>query len=114
MLDVLKLFVERRDAPVKEIHFEGDIGAPRYVTVSQEQMQQAVDQFLGPRTPRAREAAAPVNEPRTAAAVAAAAATAAAATSREPALIDSAAFGRGARGGLRRQGATSRSTPRRS
>jgi polyisoprenyl-teichoic acid--peptidoglycan teichoic acid transferase len=46
MLDVLKLFLSVADAPVKEIHFEGNIG-PSYITFSQEQMQKAVDQFLG-------------------------------------------------------------------
>jgi LCP family protein required for cell wall assembly len=46
MLDVLKLFLSVADAPVKEIHFEGNIG-PSYITFSQEQMQAAVRQFLG-------------------------------------------------------------------
>ena len=46
MLDVLKLFLSVADAPVKEIHFEGNIG-PSYITFSQEQMEQAVEQFLG-------------------------------------------------------------------
>ena len=46
MLDVLKLFLSVADAPVREIHFEGNIG-PSYITFSQEQMQKAVDQFLG-------------------------------------------------------------------
>jgi polyisoprenyl-teichoic acid--peptidoglycan teichoic acid transferase len=46
MLEVLKLFLSVADAPVKEIHFEGNIG-PSYVTFSQDQMEAAVNQFLG-------------------------------------------------------------------
>jgi LCP family protein required for cell wall assembly len=46
MLDVLKLFLSVADAPIKEIHFEGNIG-PSYVTFSQDQMKAAVNQFLG-------------------------------------------------------------------
>jgi polyisoprenyl-teichoic acid--peptidoglycan teichoic acid transferase len=46
MLQILKLFLDAHDAPVKEIHFEGNVG-PSYITFSQEQMQGAVDQFLG-------------------------------------------------------------------
>jgi polyisoprenyl-teichoic acid--peptidoglycan teichoic acid transferase len=46
MLQILKLFLDAHDAPVKEIHFEGNVG-PSYITFSQEQMQEAVRQFLG-------------------------------------------------------------------
>jgi LCP family protein required for cell wall assembly len=46
MLQILKLFLDAHDAPVKEIHFEGNLG-PSYITFSQEQMKAAVDQFLG-------------------------------------------------------------------
>jgi polyisoprenyl-teichoic acid--peptidoglycan teichoic acid transferase len=46
MLEVLKLFLSVADAPVKEIHFEGNVG-PSYVTFSQDQMEAAVNQFLG-------------------------------------------------------------------
>jgi LCP family protein required for cell wall assembly len=46
MLEVFKLFLSVADAPVKEVHFEGNVG-PSYITFSQEQMKQAVDQFLG-------------------------------------------------------------------
>jgi LCP family protein required for cell wall assembly len=46
MLEVFKLFLSVADAPVREIHFEGNVG-PSYITFSQEQMSQAVDQFLG-------------------------------------------------------------------
>jgi LCP family protein required for cell wall assembly len=46
MLEVFKLFLSVADAPVREIHFEGNVG-PSYITFSQEQMEQAVDQFLG-------------------------------------------------------------------
>ena len=54
LLDVLKLFIEARNAPVKEIHFEGTLG-PSFVTATQEQIDTAVDQFLGIQdTPGAR------------------------------------------------------------
>jgi LCP family protein required for cell wall assembly len=46
MLEVFKLFLSVADAPVREIHFEGNVG-PSYITFSQEQMKQAIDQFLG-------------------------------------------------------------------
>ena len=44
--DVIKLFLVSADAPVKQIHFEGDLGTS-YVTASSEQIEQARDQFLG-------------------------------------------------------------------
>jgi LCP family protein required for cell wall assembly len=46
MLQVIKLFVASRDAPIKEVHFEGKIG-PSYVTATQAQIQSAVRKFLG-------------------------------------------------------------------
>ncbi|MGH2989310.1 MAG: LCP family protein [Solirubrobacterales bacterium] len=46
MLDVLKTFLGAADAPVKQIHFQGELGES-YVTASNEQIQKAVDQFLG-------------------------------------------------------------------
>jgi LCP family protein required for cell wall assembly len=46
MLQVLKLFIEARNAPVKEVHFQGHIGKS-YVTASPAQIQRAVNQFLG-------------------------------------------------------------------
>jgi LCP family protein required for cell wall assembly len=46
MLEVLKLFVEMRNTPVKQVHFEGNIG-PSYVTASSSEIHKAVDQFLG-------------------------------------------------------------------
>jgi LCP family protein required for cell wall assembly len=46
MIQVLKLFIEARDAPVKEIHFEGHLG-PSFVTATPGQIDKAVDQFLG-------------------------------------------------------------------
>ena len=57
MLDTLKLFIELRDAPVRRIEFQGDIGGPdsAYVTASDEQIKTAVRQFLG-------EAAAPAEK----------------------------------------------------
>ena len=49
MLDTLKLFIELRDAPVRRIEFQGDIGdaTSAYVTASDEQIKTAVKQFLG-------------------------------------------------------------------
>jgi polyisoprenyl-teichoic acid--peptidoglycan teichoic acid transferase len=49
MLDVLKLFIELRDAPVRRIEFQGNLGGPEaaYVTASNEQIETAVRQFLG-------------------------------------------------------------------
>jgi LCP family protein required for cell wall assembly len=46
MLGVLKLFLDARDKPVKEVHFEGHLG-PSFVTATPEQLQTAVRQFLG-------------------------------------------------------------------
>ncbi len=46
MLEVLKLFIEARDAEVKEIHFEGNLGLS-FVTASRQQIQKAVNEFLG-------------------------------------------------------------------
>jgi LCP family protein required for cell wall assembly len=46
MLDVLKTFLGAADAPVKQIHFQGTLGET-YVTASNEQIQKAVEQFLG-------------------------------------------------------------------
>jgi len=60
MLQVLKLFVEARDAQLKEVHFEGTLG-PSFVTTTPDQIEKAVNQFLGIEdTPGARgESAAP-------------------------------------------------------
>ncbi len=60
MLDTLKLFVELRDAPIRRIEFQGDIGGPEsaYVTASSEQIKAAVQQFLGEK-PAPTEQAAP-------------------------------------------------------
>jgi hypothetical protein len=46
MLQILKLFVEARDAELKEVHFEGTLG-PSFVTATQDQIDKAVAQFLG-------------------------------------------------------------------
>jgi LCP family protein required for cell wall assembly len=46
MLQVLKLFFDLRGAQIKEIHFEGHLG-PSYVTASHDEIQTAVNQFLG-------------------------------------------------------------------
>jgi polyisoprenyl-teichoic acid--peptidoglycan teichoic acid transferase len=46
MISVLKTFLAAADAPVKQVHFEGQLG-PTYVTASNEQITKAVEQFLG-------------------------------------------------------------------
>jgi len=46
LLQVLKLFVASRNAPIKEIHFPALLH-PSYVTASKPAIQQAVDQFRG-------------------------------------------------------------------
>ena len=46
MLQVLKLFFDLRGAQIKEIHFEGHLG-PSYVTATHQEIQTAVNQFLG-------------------------------------------------------------------
>jgi LCP family protein required for cell wall assembly len=58
MLDTLKLFIELRDAPIRRIEFQGDIGdaTSTYVTASDEQIKTAVQQFLG-------EKPAPADQP---------------------------------------------------
>jgi LCP family protein required for cell wall assembly len=54
MLEVLKLFIRVRNAPVKEVHFDGTIG-PTYVTATSAEIHKAVNQFLGIKdTPGAR------------------------------------------------------------
>ena len=63
LLDMLKLFIEARDAPVKEIHFEGTLG-PSFVTATDAQIDKAVNQFLGIQdTPGARGDSAAPTEP---------------------------------------------------
>ena len=46
MLQVLRLFLDSRDKPVKEVRFEGTLG-PSFVTASTQQLRTAVSQFLG-------------------------------------------------------------------
>ena len=46
LLQVLKLFVASRNAPIKEVHFPALLH-PSYVTASKPAIQQAVDQFRG-------------------------------------------------------------------
>ncbi len=46
MLQVLRLFFDLRGAPIKEIHFEGNLG-PSYVTATPDEIHTAVNQFLG-------------------------------------------------------------------
>jgi LCP family protein required for cell wall assembly len=90
MLEVLKLFLSVADAPVREIHFEGHIG-PSYITFSQEEMKHAVEQFLGLEdTEGPRGGGALGNEDDGGGNGGGGGGGA-----PEPALIDSAAFGRG-------------------
>jgi polyisoprenyl-teichoic acid--peptidoglycan teichoic acid transferase len=59
MLQVLKLFLDSRDAPIKEIHFEGTLG-PSFVTATPGQIKTATDQFLGIQaSPQGEQSAAP-------------------------------------------------------
>jgi hypothetical protein len=44
--DVLELFLASATAPIKQVHFEGELGSS-YVTASSEQIKTAVNQFLG-------------------------------------------------------------------
>jgi LCP family protein required for cell wall assembly len=44
--EVVKLFLASADAPIKQVHFEGELGTA-YVTASSDQIKTAVDQFLG-------------------------------------------------------------------
>ncbi len=46
MLQVLKLFIEARNAAVKEVHFEGELG-PSFVNTTPREINKAVKQFLG-------------------------------------------------------------------
>ena len=46
MLEVLKLFFDLRGSQIKEIHFNGQLG-PSFVTATPEEIQTAVNQFLG-------------------------------------------------------------------
>ncbi|MGH2957669.1 MAG: LCP family protein [Solirubrobacterales bacterium] len=46
MLQVLKLFLDARDAPIKQVKFEGALG-PSFVTTTTSQLQKAVNQFFG-------------------------------------------------------------------
>ena len=65
LLEMLKLFIEARNAPVKEIHFEGTLG-PSFVTATDAEIDKAVDQFLGIQdTPGARADSAKPTEPVT-------------------------------------------------
>jgi LCP family protein required for cell wall assembly len=46
MIQVLDLFIESRNAPVKEVHFPAELG-PSYVYASASAIQEAVDKFMG-------------------------------------------------------------------
>jgi LCP family protein required for cell wall assembly len=87
MLDVLKLFLSVADAPVREIHFKGNIG-PSYITFSQEEMKQAVEQFLGLEDTEGPRGGGALGGDDSGG-------DGGGGGAPEPALIDSAAFGRG-------------------
>jgi LCP family protein required for cell wall assembly len=64
MLEVLKLFLAVRSAEIEEVHFPAELG-PSYVTASQEQINEAVNQFLGVEAsagPQANQEGAEENE----------------------------------------------------
>src|SRR4029079_15326402 len=50
MLQVLRLFFDLRSAQIQEIHFEGHL-RPSFVTATPEEVQTAVNQFLGVESP---------------------------------------------------------------
>ena len=63
MLQVLKLFIEARDAPLKQVHFEGTLG-PSFVETTQAEINKAVTQFLGLEdTPGARASTSAPEDP---------------------------------------------------
>jgi hypothetical protein len=63
MLELLKLFVEARNAPLKEVHFEGTLG-PSFVTATPDEIERAVTQFMGfEDTPGARGKTAAPDRP---------------------------------------------------
>ena len=65
MLQVLRLFLDSRDKPIKEVHFEGTLG-PSFVTATFQQLHTAVRQFLGIEgTPGASGKSAAPDEPVT-------------------------------------------------
>ncbi len=94
MVEVLKLFLSVADAPVKEIHFEGNIG-PSYITFSQEQMQQATEQFLGIEDTEGPRGGGALNAPEDGGDGGGGGGDGGDGGEPEPSLIDSAAFGRG-------------------
>jgi polyisoprenyl-teichoic acid--peptidoglycan teichoic acid transferase len=46
LLELLKLFLNLRGAEIKQVHLDSTLG-PSYVTATQDQIKQAVDEFLG-------------------------------------------------------------------
>jgi polyisoprenyl-teichoic acid--peptidoglycan teichoic acid transferase len=50
MLDVLKLFIAARNAPIKQVHFPAELG-PSYVYANETMLNEAVDEFLAPAEP---------------------------------------------------------------
>ena len=63
MLDVLKLFIEARNAPLKQVKFEGTLG-PSFVETTPQEINTAVTQFLGIEdSPGARASTAAPEDP---------------------------------------------------
>ena len=58
LVNLFKLLIAARNAPVREVQFKGDIGGPTssYVTASNEQIRSAVSEFLGEDLPEAPDA----------------------------------------------------------
>jgi LCP family protein required for cell wall assembly len=50
MLDVLKLFIAARNAPIKQVHFPAELG-PSYVYANETMLNEAVEEFLAPAEP---------------------------------------------------------------
>ncbi|HET7574023.1 MAG TPA: LCP family protein, partial [Solirubrobacterales bacterium] len=50
MLDVLKLFIAARNAPIKQVHFPAELG-PSYVYTNETMLNEAVEEFLAPAEP---------------------------------------------------------------
>jgi LCP family protein required for cell wall assembly len=63
LLQVLRLLVDLRDAPVRQVHFRSSLG-PSYVTATPDQIDASLDDFLE-QHPRADHATGPTAEPAT-------------------------------------------------
>ncbi|MEO7198569.1 MAG: LCP family protein [Solirubrobacterales bacterium] len=67
IISVLKAFIGVRDVPINEVHFNGSDTIENgiaYVTATDEQIQKAVDQFLGEEDTAGGPASAPSDQPK--------------------------------------------------